>query len=89
MTAATKRIFLTILLTGLLLATGCSKLTMENYDRLRMGMEYNEVVSLLGKPDNCSETLGTRSCVWGDENRNITVIFLGGQATFFSHTGLR
>jgi hypothetical protein len=89
MSATMKRVSLIILLAALLLAAGCNRLTMENYDRLRMGMEYNAVVAILGKPDNCSEALGTRSCVWGDEERNITVLFLGGSATFFTHTGLR
>jgi hypothetical protein len=89
MTATMKKASLLILLAVLLLATGCNKLTMENYDRLRLGMEYTEVVSLLGKPDNCSEAMGVRSCVWGGEKKNITVLFLGETATFFTHTGLK
>lgn len=89
MAEKTKTVLQIIVLAGLLLTTGCNKLTMENYDQLRVGMTYDEVVALLGAPDDCSEALGARSCAWGDESRNIQVIFLGGTATLFSHAGLK
>jgi hypothetical protein len=89
MFAAGKRTLLTILLACLLLTSACSRLTMDNYEKLQAGMKYEEVVALLGTPDNCDEALGARSCVWGDEKKNISVVFLAGSAAFFSHSGLR
>lgn len=59
---------------------GCSKLTVDNYSKIKTGMEYNEVVGILGKPDSCSEALFVKSCVWGDEKKNITVNFVSDKA---------
>ena len=59
-----------------LLAAGCSKLTQENYAKLKTGMDYDEVTTILGKPDDCSETLGVKKCIWGDEQKHITINFV-------------
>ncbi|MBL0224124.1 MAG: DUF3862 domain-containing protein [Geobacteraceae bacterium] len=56
---------------------GCSKLTVDNYAKIKTGIEYSEVVTIIGKPDSCSEALFVKSCVWGNEQKNITVNFLG------------
>ncbi len=56
---------------------GCTKLTMENYEKIKVGIGYSDVVKILGKPDSCSEALFAKSCVWGNEQKNITVNFLG------------
>jgi outer membrane protein assembly factor BamE (lipoprotein component of BamABCDE complex) len=61
----------------LALLFGCSKLTVDNYAKLKVGIEYSEVVRILGKPDSCSEALFVKNCVWGNEQKNITVNFLG------------
>ena len=79
--------------TGLALAlvslSGCSKLTMENYDQLETGMDKEEVLAVIGSPDKCEEALGAESCVWGDEQKNIKVKLVAGKAVFFSHEGLK
>ena len=55
-----------ILSASLLLAIlGCNKLTTENYDQLLLGMNYDEVVSLLGKADECGGAIGIKNCTWG------------------------
>lgn len=54
-----KRGILLIVLATLLI--GCSKLNKENYDKLKVGMGYEEVVAILGKPDkdwNAKNVLG-------------------------------
>jgi hypothetical protein len=63
---------------------GCSKLTMENYNKLKAGMTYNEVVNIIGSPDKCSDVLGMKNCVWGDEKRSATVSFAGDRVLLFS-----
>jgi len=79
---------LTLLLSLFLLAS-CSKVSMENYNKLKTGMDYKEVVDIIGDPDSCSEQLGTRSCIWGDkDSSNIKVKFLGDNAVLFSNKDL-
>jgi hypothetical protein len=44
----------------LVTAVGCSKVSNENYNKLTVGMAYEEVRGILGNPDGCPETLGTK-----------------------------
>lgn len=83
------RIRLIIALSLLAILIGCSKLTMDNYSKIKMGNEYSEVVKLLGKPDNCSEALFVRNCVWGDEQKNITVNFAGDKVLLFTSKNIK
>ncbi len=76
-----------LLLVGVL--AGCSKLTQENYDRLQAGMSYLDVVAILGPPDDCVQTLGVKSCTWGDEQKNIKATFMADAAIVFSATGIK
>ncbi|UAA38682.1 DUF3862 domain-containing protein [Paraneptunicella aestuarii] len=68
-----------------LLLTGCSKLNKENYDKLSMGMSLKEVEQVIGSHDECSSTLGTQSCIWGnDKAKYIKVSFVADAAVAFS-----
>lgn len=70
--------------------SGCSKLTQKNYDSLEMGMTQEQVEEIIGSADNCSETLGTRSCLWGsEEGTYVKVNFVAKRAVTFSHEGLK
>ncbi|HHQ4689386.1 MULTISPECIES: lipoprotein [Aeromonas] len=71
-----------------LLLTGCSKLNRENYDQLKMGMSYAEASAILGKAERCDDALGTTSCLWGGEGKNIKIRFIADKATFFSSEGI-
>ena len=67
----------------------CSKLNLENYDRLKMGMEQKEVENIIGSPESCEDSVGSRSCLWGDEEGTFVKInFIGGKAVLFEHDGL-
>ena len=77
-----------VIFTVLSLASGCSKLTTENYDQLRIGMSYGEVVSLLGKADECNGAIGLKSCMWGNEKKHIKVGFAGDNVVVFTGNGL-
>ncbi len=76
-----------IILTALLV--GCNKLTVANYDKLKVGMGYNKVVSILGKPDTCLDTLGTKGCTWGNEQKSITVSFLRNKVIFYQSRNIK
>ncbi len=78
-----------VLLVSVVMLFGCSKLTMDNYSKIKTGIEYSAVVQLLGKPDSCSEALFVKSCVWGNEQKNITVNFLGDKAVLSSSRNIK
>ncbi|MGE6106547.1 DUF3862 domain-containing protein [Aeromonas sobria] len=72
-----------------LVLTGCSKVNRDNYDKLKMGISYNQASTILGKADSCDDVLGTTSCVWGDAQHNIKIRFIADKATFFSSEGIK
>ena len=84
-----KNIRLLLALSLLALLVGCSKVTMANYAKIKMGLTYDQVVAILGKPDNCSEALYVRSCVWGGEERNITVNFMADKVVLYSSRNIQ
>jgi len=78
-----------MLLSLALLLSACSKVSVENYDKLKTGMPYTEVKQLLGAPTQCGEVLSVKHCVWGDDKRHIDVSFVGDQAVVFTAENLR
>jgi hypothetical protein len=79
-----------ILSAGLLLALlGCSKLTLENYSKIEVGMDYDEVTRLIGPPAKCDDVMGVRNCSWGDEQRSANVTFAGNKVLLFSSSKLK
>ncbi|HMK55555.1 MAG TPA: DUF3862 domain-containing protein [Dissulfurispiraceae bacterium] len=85
-----KRLFL-IIFVGFVLGylAGCSRLTMDNYNKIKGGMAYDEVVKILGSPDKCNDVIGMRNCVWGDEKKSVTVAFVGDKVLLFSANNIR
>lgn len=75
-------------ITILLLLVACSKVTRENYQKLELGMSWQEVVQLLGEPDRCEALLNAKSCVWQEGDKSITVRFIGDEVILFSSEGL-
>ena len=73
----------------ILLMLGCSRVTLENYNKLTVGMRYEEVIELLGSPARCDDMMGVRACQWGDEKRSIHVNFIGGKVLLFSSSNLQ
>jgi hypothetical protein len=73
----------------LLILLGCTKLTMENYDKIAVGMTYDQVVKLIGQPDKCDDVMGMRTCTWGDKKRSVHVSFAGDQVLLYSSNNLK
>lgn len=67
---------------------GCSKVTRENYDKIKTGMAMGEVTAIIGEPDACSGALGAKKCTWGDDAKHITIAFVGDHVAIPSMTGL-
>jgi hypothetical protein len=85
----TRWFLIAFLLLILFVAASCGKLTMDNYNKIKVGMTYNEVTTILGSPDNCNDIIGMRSCVWGDDKKSITVSFVGDKVLLFSANNIR
>lgn len=75
-------------LLALVVLAGCSKLTQDNYNKLKVGMSYSEVTQLLGKPNQCNDTLAAKSCDWESGESHVNVTFVGDNAVMFSGKGL-
>ena len=78
-----------VLLVLVAMLPGCSKLTVDNYAKIKTGIEYSEVVNILGNPDSCSEALFVKSCIWGNEQKNITVNFVSDKAILSSSRNIK
>ncbi|WKE63904.1 DUF3862 domain-containing protein [Gallaecimonas kandeliae] len=66
----------------------CSKITVENYDKLKVGMKRSEVESILGKADSCGDAvLKAQSCQWKSGSKVISVQFLGDTVAVYSREG--
>ncbi len=67
----------------LLVATGCTRLTQENFNKVQTGMTYEEVVSILGEPsDNKSlgaGPLSASSITWEDDSARVNIKFLNNK----------
>lgn len=72
----------------LLWLAGCDRVNQENYNKLEMGMQYDDVVTLLGEPAQCDALLMAKSCVWGTESRLIDIKFADNKVILFSSAGL-
>lgn len=84
-----KTLSISVMTMALVLLAGCSKLSIENYNKLKVGMDKEEVEAIIGGADRCDEALGAESCVWGNEEKNIKVKLVAGKAVFFSKNGLQ
>lgn len=77
------------LLAALCLAlVGCDRLSAENYDKLEVGMPYDEVVAILGEPTECSAVVNTKSCRWGKDDKYVDAKIVGESVIFLSAKGI-
>jgi outer membrane protein assembly factor BamE (lipoprotein component of BamABCDE complex) len=72
-----------------LLLTACSKVTAENYAKIKAGMAYPEVTAILGNPASCSDMAGFKACRWGDDKSNVTVRFVGDKVVLHSADNIK
>jgi SmpA / OmlA family len=68
---------------------GCSKINRDNYEKIQVGMTYDEVEAILGTPDEAHDAIGTRSCVWGKAPETISIKFIADKVVFHSAKGLK
>lgn len=66
----------------------CSKVSLENYEKIEVGMDKTEVEAILGSADNCVEKTLHTNCVWGDESKNIEITLVSDKVTIYSKHGI-
>ena len=90
MTFIKRPLVLLVCIISLLLFMGCSKVDKENYDKIKMGMSYEEALGVLGKPDSCEDLmLKTKNCIWGTSDKQIKIKFVGDTVAWRSSKGLQ
>ena len=67
---------------------GCGKINQENYDKLKVGMDYDEVLKIIGKPDNCKSVLNMKNCIWEESSKSITIKVFANKVVFLSGHGI-
>ena len=77
-----------IIIAATLSLAACSKVTVENYEKIKIGMDKAEVEAVLGSADNCVEKTLHTNCVWGDESKNIEITLVSDKVTLYSKHGL-
>ncbi len=81
-------IILIICFVPMFILLGCSKINQENYSNLKTGMEYNEVLKILGKPDNCESILNMKNCIWEESSKSITIQIVADKVVFLFGQGI-
>ena len=70
-----------VALLATLLLAGCSRVTLENYQKLEAGMTHEQVYALLGKPDQVSGggvgNMSFSNETWSGGGRQIRLTFGG------------
>lgn len=76
-------------LLALVTLTACGKLTIANFDQLKLGMSFKEVSSIIGEPNKCDETLGVRTCTWQQGDSKVEANFIGDQVILLNASNLK
>jgi hypothetical protein len=66
----------------------CSKVTQENYEKIEVGMTYEEIIDILGKAQECNSAVGMSNCKWGADEKFIKIQFVSDKVILFSAKGL-
>ena len=77
-----------LIIAAALSLAACSKVSVENYEKIEIGMDKSEVEAILGSADNCVEKTLHTNCIWGDENKNIDITLVSNKVSLYSKTGL-
>ena len=73
----TRLMVLALCMFSILTLAACNRVNKENYDKIKIGMSYEEIVGVLGKPDTCQDpVLKTKSCTWGSSEKQIRIKFV-------------
>jgi len=82
------KVLITIIIFVSLFIFACSKVTQENYEKIKLGMAYEEVIDILGKAQECDSSIGMTNCRWENNGKFIKIQFIADKVVLFSAKGL-
>jgi hypothetical protein len=82
------KVLITVIIFVSLFIFACSKVTQDNYEKIKVGMTYEEVIDILGKAQECNSAIGMTNCKWGSDKEFIKVKFVADKVVLFSAKGL-
>jgi len=88
MVLSTTKVMITVILLFSIFILACSKVTQENYEKIKLGMSYEEVVDILGKSQECGSSIGMTNCRWESNGKYIKIQFIADKVVLFSAKGL-
>lgn len=95
MIPTTKAAALAVCLLLLIGFAGCgkakeeNKINKENYEKIKIGMNYEDVLGLIGEPGKCEEpVIKTKACAWESSGRQIKIKFVFDKVAWRSSEGL-
>src|SRR5262245_11273254 len=69
---------------------GCSsKITRDNFDKIKTGMSRSDVEAILGSPTKTRGDEKTNSAIWQDDDNMITVVYQDGKVVFQNFLNLK
>lgn len=84
------RIVAVLLALALSLTTvACDNLSQENYNKIKVGMNLQEVEKLLGSSPTCDSAVGMKNCTWGTAEKHVKVQFVADKVAMYSAKGLK
>ncbi len=87
MVLSKKKVLITVIIFVSLFIFSCSKVTQENYEKIKLGMAYEEVIDILGKAQECDSTIGMTNCRWKSNGKYIKIQFIADKVVLFSAKG--
>lgn len=87
---SSRSILLVLLILSLcFLTVSCSNHTQENYDKIKVGMSYQEVEKILGSNPICDSAMGVKNCTWRTTEKHINIQFVADKVALHSAKGLK
>ena len=78
-----------LLLSLCFLTVACGNLSQENYEKIKVGMSYQEVEKILGSNPTCDSAMGMKTCTWGTAEKHVSVQFVADKVALHSAKGLK
>ncbi|NMR23968.1 DUF3862 domain-containing protein [Pseudoalteromonas sp. NEC-BIFX-2020_015] len=77
-----------LIVAAILTLSACSKINLENYEKIEIGMSKTDVEAILGAAEKCVEKTLHTNCTWGGGDKKIEITLVSDRVSLYSKTGL-